>query len=235
MKKMTIISTAALGAILAVNAGINTVAAADVESKATIQAIAGTDPVAPVDPDQPEQPGTVDPEDGNETNQSGPLQINYVSHLKFGNDIKITSKTVKANAKNTNTPYFQVSDLRGTGAGWSLNVSLGDFKNTSGNKTIKGATISLINGEAVTSNETNENPAETKDVVLTAGETAAKPLMTAAAGNGRGTWVARYTNNTGTPENNKIVFEAPTNSIDANTQYEAVLTWQLSDRPDASN
>lgn len=202
---------------------------AAVNSNATITAIAGTDPVRPVDPNKPTDPG--DGNGGVTPEQSGPLQINVVPNLYFGDQIKITPGTLKTSLKNEKTPYAQISDLRGTGAGWSLNVSLANFTSTQG-KTINGAKISFTGGEAVTSNQSNDNAALTNDITLSAGDTGKQPLMKATAGNGRGTWVARYTNtSTESTGNTKIVFEAPSDKIDANTSYTAVLTWQLTDTP----
>lgn len=235
-KQLTLFSIAALGALAMTAGPINAKAEVVKEagSEATITAVAGEETVIPVNPDKPDEPGNNNPEDGTETGQTGPLQINFVSHLNFGTDIKITSKNVTANAKNTKTPYFQVSDLRGNGEGWSLKVSLGEFKAAGSEKTIPGATVAFNNGVAVTSNETNDNPATTSDLVLDVAGTS-KPMLTATKGNGRGTWLAAYPKTAGAVDNDKIVFNAPTNSIDANTDYTSVLTWQLTDTPDPTN
>lgn len=202
------------------------------DSTATIKAVAGTKPVTPVDPEKPSEPGTNGPGEGNETGQGGSLQINYVSHLVFGEDIAITEKSITTSVKNTNTPYFQVSDLRGTGEGWSLKVSLGNFKSVDSDKVIKGATVAFNNGAVATSNETNEDAPATKAIKLVAGDNASQPMMTATAGTGKGTWLAKYTNTSGVAENDKIIFNAPTNNISANTQYVSALTWQLTDSPE---
>lgn len=239
MKKTTmLLSTLALGAIAATT--LTADAFADTTSNATIQAVAGGEtPVSPVDPENPKdpsKPGPTDPEDGNTTDQTGPLQINYLSNLNFGNNIAITSKTITANVKNDTPRFFQVSDLRGTAAGWKMNVSLGDFtptdtKNT--DKPITGATIKFQNGEAATSNDAvngvDVDAAVTHDVTLSAGSTGVQTLMSADKGTGRGTWLARYTAKSGASDNENIVFSAPTNSISANTSYQAILTWQLVD------
>ncbi len=204
-----------------------------VESNATITAIAGSDPVKPVDPTDPTNPtDPTDPGNGGETpEQPGDLQINVVPNLNFGDKVEITPKTVSTSLKNETTPFAQVSDLRGTGAGWSLNVSLGNFLSTD-NKAIVGATISFSGGEAVTSNQLTENAAVTNNIKLTAGSTGAQSLMKATAGNGKGTWLARFVN-TGTAAtgNTKIMFEAPTDQVMANTAYKAIMTWQLADTP----
>ncbi len=241
-KQVKLISVISLSAIFMASFGTTIMAAEgeNAESNATIKAIAGGNtpvkPVNPTDPKDPTKPGPTDPNDGNTTEQTGALQINYLSNLDFGSDIEITSKTVTANVKNDTPRFYQVSDLRGTAAGWKLNVSLGDFvptdtKNT--NKPITGATISFKNGEAVTSNDTvngsDVDLAKTHDISLSAGNTGVQTLLSADKGTGRGTWLARYTAEAGATDNEHIVFSAPTNSITANTGYKATLTWQLVD------
>lgn len=242
-KNMILLSSLALGAV-AVTAFTTTTLAEEGEnatSKATIQAVAGggtpVAPVDPTDPKDPSKPGPSDPNDGNTTNQTGPLQINYLSNLNFGNDIAITSKTVTANVKNDEPRFFQVSDLRGTAAGWKLNVSLGEFTpttTTNTSKPITGANITFKTGEAATSNDA-VNGADVdaatvaQNVTLSAGSTGVQTLMSADKGTGRGTWLARYTKVSGASDNENIVFSAPTNSITANTGYQATLTWQLVD------
>lgn len=240
-KNMKLVSVLMLGALTTTALATTTFAeeGENATSKATIQAVAGGDtpvnPVNPTDPKNPDSLGPTDPNDGTNTGQTGSLQINYLSHLNFGENIAITSKTTTANVKNNTPRFFQVSDLRGTGAGWKMNVSLGEFipsdtNNT--NKPITGATIKFQNGEAVTSNDAVDgidiDAAVTHDVTLSAG-TAVQTLMSADKGTGRGTWLARYTAKSGASDNENIVFSAPSNNITANTNYQAILTWQLVD------
>ncbi len=226
-KSISLISLVSLSALTFMT--LSSTIAQAVESNATISAVAGSEPVKPVDPSKPDEGG--DGNGGETPDQPGSLQINVVPNLNFGDKVKITPKTVSTSLKNEKTPYAQVSDLRGTGAGWSLNVSLGNFLSTD-NKAIVGATISFTGGEAVTSNQTTDNAAVTNNIKLTAGSTGAQSLMKATAGNGKGTWLARYVN-TGTAAtgNTKIMFEAPTDQVMANTAYKAIMTWQLADTP----
>lgn len=239
-KNITLLSILALVAVAVTAFTTTTLAVEDATSNATIKAVAGGDtPVVPVDPTNPKDPngqGPTDENDGTTTGQTGPMQINYLSNLNFGDNIAITSKTITANVKNDTPRFFQVSDLRGTAAGWKLNVSLGDFiptGTTGTNKAITGASIAFKNGEAVTSNDAinglDVDAATTHDVTLSAGSTDVQTILSADQGTGRGTWLARYTAESGANDNENIVFSAPTNSITANTDYQATLTWQLVD------
>ncbi|APB32042.1 WxL domain-containing protein [Vagococcus teuberi] len=246
-KQLSLLSTIFLGSVLISTVGTNVSLAAptaEVDSNATLKAVAGTEPVKPVnptDPKDPSKPGPIQPADnGNEISQTGPLQINYLSNLNFGDDISITSKTVTANVKDESTRFFQISDLRGTGAGWDLNVKLGDFLPESGGTTedvIKGASITFKNGVARTSNDinaqgTDDNPATVpSELVLSSGSASVSKMMSAEAGNGRGTWIAAFDKPASEVDNSNITFSAPTNNISANTNYTAKLTWQLVDSP----
>lgn len=229
MKKVVLCASVLSAVAIGYSLHTLTAQAETIDSKATVTAIAGTDPVDPVDPTNPENPGTNPGEEGNNTGQDGSLQINYVSNLLFGENVKLTGKTVQAGIKNTATPYFQVSDLRGTGAGWNLKTSLSDFTNTAG-KTIKGASIAFTSGVVRTPNTAKDNGATTTDITLQAGSTAVQSLLKANAGTGRGTWLVAYDKADQT-ENKKIMFSAPTESIDTQTMYTANLTWQLEDGP----
>src|SRR5699024_11718832 len=83
-------------------------------SNATVNFTAPDDPVGPVDPTDPTQPNTDSPEDnGNITGQNGPLSLDYVSHLDFGNQEISTSEEIYSS--ETTEPYIQVTDLRGSG------------------------------------------------------------------------------------------------------------------------
>ena len=230
MKKMINITLISASALLVMQ-GLSVQAAEkkqEITSDATISAIAGTKPVDPVNPENPKEPGE---EPG--TNQEGPLQINHVSSLNFGKDIEITPKKVVANEKSGKTPFFQVSDLRGTGDGWALRAKLSDFeKNDDSKKPIKAATITFNNQVIKTSNDTEENkPEGVSTITLNAGGSK-EIFMKALKENGRGTWLATYPKVEEESDNQNVVFSAPTASIDANSEYKATITWELFDGPE---
>lgn len=240
MKKNIILASSLVLGTLSL-ATFSTQSYAEVVNEATTNASltakesdSGSDPVDPDNPDDPNQSTDPDKDNGVKPgNQTGPLQIDYLSNLNFGTDIAITGQTVQANVQDLKTRFCQVSDLRGTGAGWKLNASLGDFKNK--DKTITGAKITFTNGEARTSNADKTDKAATvkSEIVLNAGG-AVDTMLSATEGNGRGVWLAAYPVPAGAATgNSNIVFEAPTNNIDADTAYTAVINWQLLDGPSA--
>jgi len=82
-----------------------------------------TDPTKPVDPVDPTKPDG--PDDGTE----GPLSIDYASSFNFGTQkIITTDKDYYADIQTfkdgtTGPNYVQVTDKRGSQAGWNLSVT----------------------------------------------------------------------------------------------------------------
>ncbi|MED3687100.1 WxL domain-containing protein [Bacillus thuringiensis] len=201
---------------------IGTAAHADTASKATsenrIIFKANTNPTPPVntDPTDPGNGGT-----GNE----GPLSIDYVSNIEFG-EHEITSGTQIYNIQNEN-PYVQVSDNRGTGAGWKLSASASKFTNTDGSKILKGAELSFKNGEVKTKENNVSEKAVHHDVTFN--NTDAKVLMDADVDAGRGTWLDVFSGEAG--NNDKIQLKVLEGSADAEVDYTATINWELADAP----
>ena len=123
------------------------------------------DPTKPTDPLNPTDPSTGTPENPG-TGNTGPLRLDSVPNFNFGNH-PVTDVTGAAAVtytgdgideqnggnlvQNANLPYFvQVTDFRGSAAGWTVSVSATPFKTaTAGNNdTLTGATVSYTNGHA---------------------------------------------------------------------------------------
>lgn len=231
MKKTTVImASIALASLLVgtqVSAGIN-----EAGSKATIKTIPGDGATAPVDPDNPDQPlDPLNPDEGTATDNEGPLTIDYIPHLNFGHDIKIETKQMVVNLKNETTPFAQVTDKRGNGQGWTLKASLSQFTAGDSGRTIKGADIEFRQPEVITStsNVLPEDAPTAKSQTFEAGGQS-KVLMMAQKDQGRATWLVKYPKEKGV-ENSHIRFTAPAASLDANTFYQAAITWELYDGP----
>lgn len=76
-------------------------------------------PVGPIDPIDPDD----NPPSNDPTGNTGDLRIDYMSKIDFGKQT-ISGKTETYTAqKPALTTEVQVSDLRGTGAGWNLQVN----------------------------------------------------------------------------------------------------------------
>lgn len=196
----------------------------EAESKSIVQTVVGDnqEPVAPVDPTDPENPN---PDPGNPgTGNKGPLTIDYVSSIEFGKQ-EIKEKEAIYNAK-TEHPYVQVTDRRGTGAGWTLKASIDEFNNEDQTKVLKGAELLLKNGDVKsTSGNVSEKP-QGYDVALNKD---LKVIMQAEADQGMGTWIDVFS---GTKDNNENVqLKVPAGSAKADQTYSSIIHWELTDAP----
>ena len=185
-----------------------------------------TPPVDPTNPDNPNVPNPVDPTDPTNpgTGQTGPLSIDYVSNIKFG-EHKITGKDIAYKAKNAN-PFVQVTDLRGASDGWNLSAKMTEFK--SGNKVLRGATLAIKDGVVKAGSSSNISLAPTKSDILF-DNTESKTVMNAKDKGGRGTWLTIWS---GTDQANEAVqLNVVAGTPEANTEYTSSITWELADAP----
>lgn len=194
----------------------------EAESKSTVKTTVGepTEPTPPVDPTDPEKPNPEVPGTGN----TGLLTIDYVSSIDFGEQ-EIKEKEDIYNAK-TEHPYVQVTDKRGTGAGWTLKASIDDFKNEDKTEILKGAELSLKNGTIKsTSGNVSEKP-QGYDVNLNKD---LKVIMQAGEDQGMGIWLDVFS---GTKDDNaNVQLKIPAGSAKAKQNYSSVIRWELTDAP----
>lgn len=168
----------------------------------------------------------VDPDDNDgqtndPTGDTGNLRIDYVSNIDFGTQtIGSSIKTYTAQKPNKSM-LAQVSDLRGTGAGWTLQVNYDGKGFTDGDNTLKGAKLTLPTGEAATTadNIAVDQPAATYNVSV---NDSAQTIMSAAANKGLGVWGDKM-------DPAAVHLEVPAGNLAGN--YTATLVWTLSDAP----
>ncbi|MGY3745646.1 WxL domain-containing protein [Vagococcus salmoninarum] len=254
MKKITLglstllVSGAVLSATL-VEAGET---GAEYKSNGSVFFEPNTDPVDPVDPTDPEIPvDPVDPTDpeGPNPGTDGPLSIDYASSLDFGKN-KITNKNEVyfANAQTFKGDhegefrgnYVQVSDNRGTNAGWTLTVSQkGQFKNDAAKeyKVLTGTSIKFTQPKANSNMiESVKAPAVSEFELDPNG--AASLVMAAAEGSGVGTWVDYFgtaeemtVNGEVIQKNKAITLSVPGSTPKEAVEYRTTLVWTLTDTP----
>lgn len=146
-----------------------------------------------VDPENP----TAEAEPGAGPSTTGDLRLDFVSSFHFGaNKISDKDETYYGNAQlffgatEPRGSFVQVSDYRGTGAGWTLQLRQEtQFRNeATTNKELKGAVISLDNSWINSTRDKKEAPSVSKDVIKidSIGET--YNLAEASTGKGQGTW-----------------------------------------------
>ncbi|PEF45193.1 cell surface protein [Bacillus cereus] len=228
------------------------------KSNAIVEFLPDNGPTNPVDPENPDPNNPVDPWDPTTPDHKpnpgtdGPLSLDYASSLDFGKN-KITNKdeVYYANpqylwnedhsdfdASTARPNYVQVSDKRGTNAGWSLTVKQeGQFKNeTTQNKELTGSEMKFTQSTPVSNTENVTAPKATDFTLDPNG--AVSNVMAASKGAGAGTWVDRF----GTVENvevdgeqvlkNKaITLSVPGKTAKDAVKYETTLTWTLTDVP----
>ncbi|MCC2454350.1 WxL domain-containing protein [Bacillus cereus] len=214
---------------------------ATMNSKGFIQFEQNTDMVDPVNPTKPEEVvkprDSKDPKDPHEDGTKGPLSIDYVSNFQF--------KTQKASGNNEvyyasldrvkkkmdgsiiEVPnYVQVTDNRGTNAGWKLTVTQNEQFKTASNQELTGAALTLKNG-TLNSASGNDTPESVQNILLTPG--VASDVVNAKVDQGMGTW----TNAFGKLEDAKksVELSVPGKTKKEKAEYTTSLTWELKDAP----
>lgn len=188
-----------------------------------VQAATSTGKVSLLEGDATKPTAPIEPGDGGgETGQVGVLTIDNATPLNFGS-VALTGngQTLKNTAK---APNVQVTDKRGTGAGWNVTVKSSEFKDaTTPTHTLKGAVISFPAGTATSSDATNVAKPVTSDLKVNAdGTSGAQVIMTAGKDLGLGTWA------------DIMPADGVTLDIAGGAyvgEYTAQLTWTLADTP----
>ncbi|MGG5302909.1 hypothetical protein IGJ83_000519 [Enterococcus pernyi] len=198
---------------------------------------------------EPEVPGT-----------TGPLSIMKAATMNFGSQVisnqdqtynMIAEKQQKTGTtgEENKVPYVsfaQVQDVRGTNAGWDLQVRMSDFKATTEtvNDTLLGAQISLLNPRIQYEGSTSGNApvAHAAELKLIPNESAVS-VMTAEKDKGAGVSSVVWGNqaNLDAQEaddtvdvvtNNAIQLFVPGSTAKDAAQYKSTLTWELSSTPE---
>ncbi|AQY52315.1 hypothetical protein PWEIH_09833 [Listeria weihenstephanensis FSL R9-0317] len=201
----------------------------------------GTTPTTPTDPTDPGKPVTpTDPDKPTPT--TGPLRIDYISNVHFGEQVISGSDTTyKAKYDEVLTSdgvtkkyvpsYVQVTDNRGSNAGWKLQVSNDQF--VAGANELTGAVLSFKDARL---NSTNTaRPANFAAVTLS-GNSVNQDVINAPEDTGMGVWTNTFGTVTGQDadsENDSVTLAIPgeTKKV-ASSKYVSTLTWTLTDTPD---
>lgn len=200
---------------------------------------ADTNPEKPqvpgTDPENPETPG-----DNQGTESEALLKITYLSDMDFGEQKvdkmgkNINAKLIDTSAGNKIAPYMQISDMRGTAAGWHLKVSQdGEFKTKDDAQTpLLGSYISFgkakvmgFDGQELTNGVTSY------EQKLNAGN-GDSTIMNAEVGAGQGTTFGQFgTPDTETNTTDGVTMNAQTGVTPLAKEYEVTLNWKLEAAP----
>lgn len=168
----------------------------------------GSKPLIPIDPLDP--PTT------------GPLRIDAASAFDFG-----SLKLGVATSKDVVIPKdkavgVQVTDLRGTGAGWTLTAKIDELKGKTNPTNILKATISIPQGILRTTNDGDTTMLP--DTFALKLSNVAAPVMRAKKNNGLGVWALKFNGSAET-----VSIRIPSNAYIDN--YSGNITWALQDAP----
>lgn len=203
-----------------------------------------TGPVDPSDPTLPYQPTDPNSPDGKpQPGTAGPLSIDYASSFDFGtHPVGTTGIVYAASQKGTDSSgaaatrdnYVQVTDKRGSFAGWSLSVTQGaQFATASGDQLV-GAALNL--GKGAIQGKATSLPADVSatSTTLTPGA-ASGTILGATAGHGVGTSLLNFGSADGMSNSDTSVALDLGTIVNASNQkaqaYTANLTWTLADTP----
>lgn len=222
------------------------------KSDSKIDFVPSTSTTNPIDPTDPTNPTPEKPKP-NKPGTEGPLSIDFASDFDFGTqEITTEDKVYMAKPQtyvdsDKETPNFvQVTDKRGSNAGWSLNLKQAhQFKNEqTQNKELVGAELTFNAGELVSNGKGKIPSAHT--ATLDSEKGAYHKVVTAAQSEGSGTWVSMFGGEEGLVDvevmdkDDKTVTEkrdaGVTLFIPGATQKDAVeynttLDWQLTNEP----
>ncbi|WP_314062817.1 WxL domain-containing protein [uncultured Vagococcus sp.] len=216
-------------------------------------------------PIDPEKPGEVVEPSGPIVKTEGPLRLDLVPKFTFGPQaISTKDQMYYADAQlfKSDTParanYAQVTDNRGTVAGWELTVKQEtQFSNSAAkNNELKGAVLSLDKQWANSTIGQQFQPTIMKDAIEINQIGASYPIATAERGKGNGTWAIQFgssgetdgNDNTLTPilnadgsaltdpltkkpmfKNQAISLFVPGKTLKDPVKYTTVLTWTIAE------
>ncbi|MFC3419929.1 WxL domain-containing protein [Salinicoccus hispanicus] len=232
MKFKTVL-TALLVTSLSVSSLSSVASAADSEAEITFTPGDGAPDV--LDPTTPEE--TYDPESGTPgdptnppTGETGPLTLDYVSSLEFGShQIESSLETYES---TTLRPFVQVTDRRGTGAGWHVTAEMSSFTTGEGDTAISSLPGAELTLTGTTMNTTSSSGAPTpSDTIELSSDGTVSTVVNAGADTGLGSWIARwFPSATGATSNDNVTLEVPAGAATLG-DHTATITWTLENTP----
>lgn len=172
--------------------------------------------------DENTEPPILEPsEPGGSTGNKGPLTIDNVTPLLFSEHQLSGGKMIyKTISKN---PNIQVTDSRGTGKGWALQVKSSEFiDQEDATKTLAGAEIHLPTGTLKTDDNNVSLIPEVKEIVLGTKDAEVQTMITAGEKAGLGSWV-------NTLDAEKVELVVPAGNLTGD--YISTVNWSLLDAP----
>ncbi|OQO71146.1 hypothetical protein BH747_03895 [Enterococcus villorum] len=220
--KKTVLAAALYSAIL-MGGTVSVHADNDTNGKSTAKiGLKQQDPDDPIDPIGPIDNDDTPDNSNDPTGNTGILRVDYISNINFGEQtISGKVETYRASTPKLRTEA-QVSDLRGSGAGWHLQVNYDTEKPgfvTTNNQVLKGAELTFPAG-TTKSTQDNQSDQPIANTVTVGNE--AQNIMDATSMTGLGTWVDDM-------NTQDITLKVPSGNMQGD--YTATLVWTLTDAP----
>ena len=220
--KKTVLAAALYSAIL-MGGTVSVHADNDTNGKSTAKiGLKQQDPDDPIDPIGPIDNDDTPDNSNDPTGNTGILRVDYISNINFGEQtISGKVETYRASTPKLRTEA-QVSDLRGSGAGWHLQVNYDTEKPgfvTTNNQVLKGAELTFPAG-TTKSTQDNQSAQPVANTVTVGNE--AQNIMDATSMTGLGTWVDDM-------NTQDITLKVPSGNMQGD--YTATLVWTLTDAP----
>lgn len=230
------------------------------DSKGTVEFVAPTTPNKPLNPTTPDPKNPVNPKnpDGTPSNPgtSGPITLDFASSFDFGKqEITSADKDYDASAQLLSDgkyvpDYAQITDNRGTFAGWTLSVKELDNFHTSSNVNLKATQINFKDLNHATTNTLKTDVSMPKGFTLNPAGDSVNIMSGAKAADGKtngtsGTHIIRFGNDTDlkadeTQANGEkrantvdpsVTLHVPGTSDKMAQKYTTTLQWTLGETP----
>lgn len=239
MKKYHLLATVSILGITLLSGSLqaHAVDGGTYKSNADVEYIKNNGGVDPVDPTDPTKP--IDPTDPVDPGTAGPLSIDYMSNIHFGQqeisgDDKVYYATLVDFTDDTGATvqrqnFIQVTDNRGSNVGWHLVVKQDQQLSNGSGQELAGAQLTLANGTMVGKTPGVDAPIANQQVTITP-DGSASDVIDAQAHQGMGTWVDLFGQDN-TAGANSISLSVPGKSEKYEGVYTGQLTWVLTDTP----
>ncbi len=169
-------------------------------------------------------PEIIDPEIQPPTGNKGPLSLDAVSSFNFPTK-KLGSESkapLEATAVEGTKLGLQVTDERGQDLGWNLKVSATAFETADKSLMLKGAVMTLPEGELTT--KEGVDPLLMPSAFKVDLSPTAASIMSASETQGRSTWSNAFEG-----KGEKVTLSVPSGNKVAS--YSSTITWSLEDAP----
>ncbi|WP_163654571.1 WxL domain-containing protein [Listeria sp. PSOL-1] len=163
--------------------------------------------------------------------EAGALTLDHISKLSFGNQktsgsSQVYYATLDEKDGKSVPNFVQVTDKRGSNAGWHLTVTQ-DAQFANGTNVLTGAVLKLDKGILI-SEDDGLAPTINQAISLTPG--VASDVINAKSEQGTGIWVGSFGSDNATGEK-AISLTVPGKTKKVKGEYSASLTWNLTDSP----